>query len=174
MSLGAARLARVTQQDGSAHRMFVWLKAGDTPLRTAFQCALVCLLENIVGKFFRLLICTQARRAWLTAVLKLVSSIAKQALLARNVKKAHKVEARVNCLNALLHLFAARQHSVHQQRVGHHYHLHRARQRCCAVDKGQPLCVSPGALWCQPAGCDTGLQTLLPSAAAPCGGRSFG
>ena len=44
------------------HRMFVWLKAGDTPLRTAFQCSLVCLLENIVGSFFRLLICTQARR----------------------------------------------------------------------------------------------------------------
>lgn len=56
--------------------MFVWLNAGDTPLRTAFQCALVCLLENIVGKFFRLLICTQARRARLTAVLKLISQTA--------------------------------------------------------------------------------------------------
>lgn len=57
--------------------MLVWLKAGDTPLRTALQCALVCLLENIVGRLLRLLTCTQARRAWLTAALKLAFSHSK-------------------------------------------------------------------------------------------------
>ena len=67
------------------HRMFVWLKAGETPLRTAFQCALVCLLENIVGKFFRLLICTLARRAGLIAVLYSRVHRAEQALLEHNV-----------------------------------------------------------------------------------------
>ena len=44
--------------------MLFWLKAGDTPLRTAFQCALVCLLENMVGNLLKLLICSSNQAPW--------------------------------------------------------------------------------------------------------------
>jgi len=50
-----------------ARLMLFWLKAGETPLRTAFQCALVCLLENMVGSLARLFICCRTHRQLVTS-----------------------------------------------------------------------------------------------------------